>query len=197
MNILERLNITADNFLYLSYNTYSNANAHSAIITIGDGDFISATEFSNLLKGILNCNKITPYIVNKLLIDRGFLIKNIAFDKKDLTSSKYLPVNEKGLHYKKIYFNKTPFYIWDYKILFNIFDINFQKELIKDSARNICNVMNKYINISFNIDEVFINLIELQLLLFKESNFYCEKGTYENISLQNFEFIKPLIPISL
>lgn len=195
MNILEKLNITLNDFLYLSYNSYSNG--HTAIITIGDGDFISATEFSNLLKDILNCNKITPYIVNKLLIDKGFLIKNIAFNKDDLTSSKYLPVNEKGLYYKKIYFNKIPFYIWDYKILFNIFNINFQKELNKDSARNLCNVMNKYINISLDIDEVFINLIKLQLLLFKESNFYCEKGIYENLDSQNFDFIKQLIPISL
>lgn len=57
--------------------------------------------------------------------------------------------------------------------------------------------MNKYINISLDIDEVFINLIKLQLLLFKESNFYCEKGIYENLDSQNFDFIKQLIPISL
>lgn len=193
MNILEKLNITADDFLYLSYESYPNG--ITAISTIGDGDFISATDFSDLLKDILNCNKITPYIVNKILIDKGFLIKNIAFNKKDLTSSKYLPVNEKGLYYKKIYFNKIPFYIWDYKILFNIFDINLQKELTRDSARNICSIMNEYIDISFNIDEVFINLIKLQVLLFEKSDFYYEKGIYENISSQNFDFIKPLIPI--
>ena len=191
MNILESLNITADEFLHLSYITYSNSNI--AIKTIGDGDFISATEFSDLLKDILNCNKITPYIVNKLLIDKGFLIKNIAFNKENLTSSKYLPVNEKGLYYKKIYFNKRPFFIWDYKILFNIFDINFQKKLTKDSANNIYNIMNEYIDVSFDIDNVFINLIKLQFLLFKESNFYCENGVYENISSQDFDFIKPLL----
>ncbi len=187
--------MTLNDFLHLSYITYSNSNI--AIKTIGDGDFISATEFATLLKDTLNCNKIIPYLVNKLLIDKGFLIKNIAFDKKVLTSSKYLPVDEKGLYYKKIYYNKKPFFIWDYKILFNIFNINFQKELTKDSARNLCNVMNKYIDISLEIDEVFINLIMLQLLLFNESNFYCEKGIYENLDSQNFDFIKPLIPISL
>ena len=183
--------MTLNEFLHLSYNSYWNR--HTAIKTIGDGDFISATEFSDLLKDILNCNKIIPYLVNKLLIDKGFLIKNMAFDKKVLTSSKYLPVDEKGLYYKKIYYNKKPFFIWDYKILFNIFDINFQKELTKDSAKNICNIMNEYIDISFDVDNVFINLIKLQLLLFAESNFYCEKGIYENIDLQNFDFIIPLI----
>ena len=53
--------------------------------------------------------------------------------------------------------------------------------------------MNEYIDISFDVDNVFINLIKLQLLLFAESNFYCEKGIYENIDLQNFDFIIPLI----
>ncbi len=191
MNILENLNITADKFLYLSYIVYSNSNI--AIKTIGDGDFISATEFATLLKDTLDCNKITAYLVNKLLIDKGFLIKNMAFDKKVLSSSKYLAVDEKRLYYKKIYFNKRPFFIWDYKILFNIFNINFQKKLTKDSAKNLCNVMNKYINISLEIDEVFIRLVMLQLMLFKESNFYCEKGIYENLDSQNFDFIKPLI----
>lgn len=110
MNILESLNITADEFLHLSYITYSESNI--AIKTIGDGDFISATEFATLLKDTLNCNKIIPYLVNKLLIDKGFLIKNMAFDKKVLNSSKYLLVDEKGLYYKKnILQQKTFFYM--------------------------------------------------------------------------------------
>lgn len=159
-------NLKVDNLLSSAYDTYSNV--LYVVNTVADADFISISEFADLLKTILDCPKFEPYFINKILIDKKVIIKNSAFDRSNITSIKYLPVDRTARYYKITYIYNRPFLIWSFHFLSSIFSINFQSQLTKQNAKNFYHIICKYIHIDASIDDVFDNLIKLQLLLYAE-----------------------------
>jgi hypothetical protein len=145
------------------------------IDTITDDNFISVTEISKLLSVILNTNKINPKSINKLLLDNNFMIKvdRIIFNeskKKGLKPSKYIPTESSNTYYKKRYYKDISFYIWDFKQIFKIFNIDFKSTLTIDSSIILCKIMGKYSFSRFDIENVFTNLLGLQSILKFNSN---------------------------
>lgn len=161
-----------NNFLLSAYDTYSDI--LNIINTISDNCFISVSEFSKLLAVILNVNEIKPHFINKLLIDKNLLVKtvNSSVNNKNFKTSKYIPTPQASRYSKKVSYNEIYFYLWDFNILSGLFDIDFKETLTENSAKNICRVMKKYLHMNFNIDNVFTNLIKLQVLFRNECNLF-------------------------
>ena len=161
-----------DNLIASAYKKY--AGVQNIIDIITDNDYLSVTEIADLLCKICNTNSISPQIINKLLLDNHFIIKQskelIRREKSlDLKPSKYIPTPNSLQYCKKQYYKNFSFYLWKFDIVLVLLNLDFQKNLTLNSAKKIYTVIRKYVSVEFNVYLVFINLIKLQLVLKQES----------------------------
>ena len=148
------------------------ADTLNIINNVTDGDYISVTEFSKLLSVILNTDKIKPHTINKLLVRSNLLVKITSNNIKNNLQAKYMPTNQAFSYCKKVYYNNTFFFIWNFSLLFGIFNINFKNTITEKDAIRICYAMKKYTHTTFDTKTVFISLIQLQIILKNECSLF-------------------------
>ena len=150
------------------------AGVQNIIDIITDNGYLSVTEIADLLCQICNTNSISPQIINKLLLDNHFIIKQskeiIRREKSlDLKPSKYIPTSISLQYCKKKYYKDFSFFLWKFDIISTLLNLNFKNLITLKSAKNMCTTLGKYVFNEFNVHLVFVNLIRLQLILMQES----------------------------
>ena len=151
----------------MAYRLYEKDMQIINIIT--DNDFISVSEFSQLLNTIMNINCITPYHINTILKKHQVInkqIKNILDNQSKMISkySKYLSNNQVNHYCKIIDYNFGKFYIWNANLIFVLLGVNFFEDITKKSAVHLYNNIKPYVFQKIDINTVYRNLILLQLI---------------------------------
>ena len=160
------------NLITSAYEKYADVQLIIDIIT--DDGYLSVTELASLLCKLLCTNSIKPKIINKLLIDNGYIIKRdkeaIKIERNlGLQPSKYLPTKSASPYCKKRCFNELSFYLWKFDIFLILFNLDFRQEITIDSIKHLRSILSKYVNIKFDNEEILLNAIMLQIILKKES----------------------------
>lgn len=150
------------------------ADTLNIINSVTDGEYISVTEFSRLVSVILDVDNIKPHIINKLLIKNNLLVKMTNNNLKNgfFDVTKYMPTNNAFSYCKKVKHNNTIFFIWNFSFLFSLFNINFKNAITEKDATNLCYAIRRYTHTTFDTKTVFINLVQLQIILKNECSFF-------------------------
>ena len=127
-------------------------------------DYISVSEFAQLLNTILNTSKVNSYLINKILQDNNTIKK---MNKKDIHKSKnkYIVNSLFQKYCKESIDTNCIFYIWNANYLFAVLGINFFQNITKKDAIRLCNFISKYVFEKFDINIIHRNLIFLQMIL--------------------------------
>lgn len=157
------------------------AEVFNIIDVITDNGFISVTNFSKLLHIIFATNNIKPHIINKFLIEHGFLTKTTKPTFKCNTSCKYITNFSSLAHCKKITDHNIIFYIWDFNFLFGILGIDFKTDISQDNVQTLCSNIKQYAHIKVNMQQVYFNLLKLQTVLRNECIYFNPKKIKECI----------------
>ena len=150
-----------------AYDLYEKDMLIISIIT--DDDFISVSEFAQLLNTILNSNFLKGRYINKILTKSGIIEKKtketIRFQQDlGLKVNKYTAnVKFKNL-YKEVPYSSGKFYIWNAKLLFSLLGIDFRENIDRNVAQNFCKTLKKCTGQTFNPDIVQKNLRYLQII---------------------------------
>ncbi len=160
-----------NNLITSAYRTY--ADVQNIIDLITDNDYISVSEFAKLLCKILDTSDITARTVNKVLLDKHFIIKQyrevfLREKKSGLKPSKYIPTSSFSSYFKKKFCANYSFYLIKFDVLKPLFNLNLKTTITKSTAINLCCFINKYVSTNFDTDTVFLNLIKLRIILQRE-----------------------------
>ena len=144
--------------LYKAYNIFQND--ITTITTITDGDFISVTDFTNLLNTILDKKCLQPAHINNLLLHNKLIIKS-----KNNNQNKFIASDKITKFYKEIILSNYKFYTWDARLLFSLLNINLNEQVTKNTVSQLHNVLHNYIFLKLNKAIIYDHLKMLQLIL--------------------------------
>ena len=150
-----------------AYYVFENDLMTIAIIT--DGDFISVTEFSKLLNTILGIHSLAAKFINQELLNHNIISKTdkkiIKRNKKlGIKSNKFIAHKSVEQYCKEINYTTGKYYIWNARLLFLLFGIDFDKKITQKVVNNFCCIINKYVRDLLDHKIVQQNLIYLQLI---------------------------------
>lgn len=157
-----------------AYELYDNNMIVINIIT--DDDYVDVTEFAQILSTILN-RVIKPKFINRIMLDRGILIKNDTsyLQKQKMLGykvNKYNVITDIGISCKEAEYEKGLFYLWKADFLFKLLGVNFRNKIQNNTAEILCNIIRKYVKKHFDANQVYTNLQYLQIILKRECIYY-------------------------
>lgn len=144
------------------------------LATISDTEynFISVSDFAELLNTVLSVNSIkaqhiTQFLINNNVIvkkDRSILNRQLILKQKP---NKYAIVQDNIQQFVKEeefkYSSKTiSFYLWNGFFIFKLLGIDFKEKITLSNASRLCNTFSNYVKGLLNEEVVCYNLLCLQ-----------------------------------
>lgn len=161
-----------DKMLENAYAIYENNLLTLATISDTEYNFISLSDFAELLNTVLSVNSIRAQHITKFLIDNNVIVKK---DRDVL--NKQLILKQKPNKYAIVqhniqqwvkeeefkYSSKTiSFYLWNGFFIFRLLGIDFKREITLSNASRLCNIFSKSVKEILNEEVVYYNLLCLQ-----------------------------------
>ncbi len=161
-----------DVMLENAYTIYEKNLLTLATISDTEYNFISVSDFAELLNTILGVKSIRPQQVTQFLIDNNVIAKKdrIVLNKQLILKqkpNKYTIVQNNIKQWVKEeefqYSSKTiTFYLWNGFFIFKLLGINFKESISLSDASRLCNTFNKSVKEILNEEVVYYNLLCLQ-----------------------------------
>lgn len=146
------------------------------IYALADNDYVSASEFAQLINTILSENVVESKHINYILKDNKVIKNKSKYKLSENKGANRYYINENVKQslierklFKELQDKDYKFFVWDGYFLFLLMGLDFRDSINSKDSLNFCKVMNRYVHKFFDTKLVLYRLELLQIILFKEN----------------------------